>query len=88
LLGNKLHNCTPLWFYLLAEAEVIGRETKFGTFDAGEGLGPVGAQIVAEVIIGLMELDPRSFLSTARDWTPKKDGLGDNVRNVGDILTF
>lgn len=82
-LGGK----TPLWYYLLAEAERIGRETTPGQFDQGEGLGPVGARIVAEVMIGLMELDQHSFLAMNRSWSPA-DGLGENISGIGDILTF
>ncbi|MBR9915177.1 MAG: peroxidase [Algicola sp.] len=61
---------TPLWFYILAEAEEIGKLNDSGGSTPGEGLGPVGAIIVAEVIIGLLELDPHSFLGSNRDWTP------------------
>ena len=85
--GNTLGGKTPLWYYILTEAAVIGRETTDGHFDKEEGLGPVGARIVAEVIIGLMELDPHSFLSTNRAWSPK-DGLGNLVSKVGDMLTY
>lgn len=76
---------TPLWFYILTEGEVIGRETKDNKFDPGEGLGPVGARIVAEVLIGLVELDPRSYLGTNRNWDPSQ-GVG--VATVGELLTF
>lgn len=82
-LGGK----TPLWYYLLTEAQEIGRETSPGTFDKAEGLGPVGARIVAEVLIGLMELDSNSFLASNRAWSPA-DGLGDDVKNIGDIVTY
>ncbi|UTF58883.1 heme peroxidase family protein [Gilvimarinus sp. DA14] len=80
-----LSSGTPLWFYLLSEAECIGRESKAGQFDAAEGLGPVGARIVAETMIGLMELDPRSFMHINRNWDPA-DGVG--VRSLGEILTY
>lgn len=60
----------PLWFYILAEAEVVGRMADDGSSMPGEGLGPVGATIVAEVIIGLLELDVHSFLGSNRDWSP------------------
>lgn len=80
-----LSNGTPLWLYLLVEAEKIGRETTPGKFNKGEGLGPVGARIVAETILGLIELDGRSYLSQRRSWTPK-DGVG--VSTVGEIMTF
>jgi len=85
--GNQLAGKTPLWCYLLAEAEVIGRESEANHFDKGEGLGPVGARIVAEVMIGLMELDSHSFLAMDRSWQPK-DGLGEEVASVGAMLTY
>lgn len=85
--GGALDGKTPLWYYLLSEAETIGRESTLGSFTPGEGLGPVGARIVAEVIIGLMELDEHSFLGMDRSWSPK-DGLGAQVNGIGDILTY
>ena len=42
---------TPLWYYILREADVRG---------GGSRLGPVGARIVGEVLIGLLDLDPTS----------------------------
>ena len=63
----------PLWLYLLAEAEVIGRAESATDHKPGEGLGPVGATIVAEVIIGLLELDDHSYLGSNRNWGPQKD---------------
>jgi len=74
----------PLWFYVLMEAEVIGRGRYGGQADAGEGLGPVGARIVAEVLIGLIELDPRSYLGSNRNWRPDPahDGVGKMLASV------
>lgn len=80
-----LSNGTPLWFYLLTEAETIGRETTPGSFDKGEGLGPVGAKIIAETLIGLVELDERSFLAQNRNWTPTE---GVAVSTLGELLTY
>jgi len=67
----------PLWYYILAEAEVIGRQDDDTQFSSGEGLGPVGGRIVAEVLIGLLELDRESFLGNNRDWVPThgEDGV-------------
>jgi len=56
-----LRERTPLWFYILREAQVIA---------AGEHLGPVGGRIVAEVIIGLITGDGKSYLRQDPDWTP------------------
>ena len=38
----------------------------------GQGLrlGPVGGRIVAEVILGLLQTDPASYLSSNPTWTP------------------
>lgn len=77
---------TPLWFYILVEAERKGRETAPGHFESGEGLGPVGARIVAETLYGLIELDKRSYLSTNRNWRPEEDGVG--VDTLGKMLTY
>jgi hypothetical protein len=76
---------TPLWFYILTEAEMLGRETLPNQLDPGEGLGPVGARIVAETLIGLIELDPTSYLSVNRNWDP-----GDDLKifRLSDMLTF
>ncbi len=63
----------PLWLYILAEAEVIGREEANGDTLAGEALGPVGATIVAETLIGLLELDDRSWLGANRNWSPRPE---------------
>ncbi len=76
---------TPLWFYILAEAEKIGRMDTLNNLP-GEGLGPVGATIVAETIIGILEKDERSYLGSNRDWSPS---LGTNgVFTMKDLLTM
>jgi len=51
----------PLWYYVLAEAETLG---------GGRRLGPVGGRIVADVILGLLDADPQSFLAADPGWTP------------------
>ena len=52
---------TPLWYYVLAEAEVAAD---------GLNLGPVGGRIVAETLIGLLRADPTSYLSVYPRFTP------------------
>lgn len=83
--GAGLKSGIPLWLYILIEAEIIGRETKPSVFDKGEGLGPVGARIVAETLLGLMEMDSRSFLAQNRSWHPS-EGVG--IETIGDLMTF
>jgi len=52
---------TPLWYYVLREAEVRAN---------GDRLGPVGGRIVGEVLIGLLDLDVRSVRFAPPDWRP------------------
>jgi hypothetical protein len=75
-----LEQDTPLWFYVLKEAEVRSN---------GERLGPVGARIVAEVLIGVLQGDPNSFLSMEPGWTP--EGIPAKTPGeftLADLLTF
>jgi len=72
---------TPLFYYVLKEAEL--RED-------GLRLGPVGARIVAEVFIGLLQLDPDCYFSVQPDWVPTlptHDGTRESFRMI-DFLTF
>jgi hypothetical protein len=51
---NGLEQKTPLFYYILKEAELKGEALT---------LGPVGSHIVAEVIQNALEADPNSYLS-------------------------
>jgi hypothetical protein len=52
---------TPLWYYILREADVR---------EAGNRLGPVGARLVGEVLVGLLDLDASSVRHAPADWSP------------------
>jgi hypothetical protein len=69
---------TPLWYYILKEAEVEG----------GDHLGPVGSRIVAEVFVGLLEGDPESFLAQDRLWTPTLPGETPGHFTMADLLKY
>jgi hypothetical protein len=81
---HGLHLHTPLWYYILKEAERRGD---------GERLGPVGATIVSEVFVGLVHGDHHSYLwMKGIHWKPelpsKTPGdftMADLLRFVGDI---
>jgi hypothetical protein len=62
---EELQAETPLWFYILREAEVRR---------GGQKLGPCGARIVAETLIGLLDADPFSYLNVEPGWEPKAEG--------------
>jgi hypothetical protein len=77
--GLKLDESTPLWYYVLKEAEVLG---------SGEHLGPVGGRIVGEVFIALLRADRTSYLAAAPNWRPTlPSGVPGGFRLV-DFLTF
>jgi heme peroxidase len=69
---------TPLWYYVLREAELRAD---------GLTLGKVGGRIVAEVLIGLIQSDPSSYLAQKPDWTPTLTAVGSAFR-MKDFLTF
>lgn len=52
--AGQFHKETPLWFYTLKEAEILGN---------GQQLGPLASQLVASTLIGLIEKTPDSILS-------------------------
>lgn len=80
--GFDLDEDTPLWYYILKEAQVMA---------GGLTLGPVGGRVVGEVFIGLLQLDRDSYLNGPRGWRPtlpQRDGrVTGNFRMV-DFLTF
>ena len=56
----------------------------------GLRLGPVGGRIVAEVFIGLLQLDPDSYLTLQPNWVPTlptHGGTPESFRMM-DFLTF
>ena len=68
---------TPLWVYILCEAEKEASE--------GAHLGPVGGGIVAEVLTGLIEGDPTSYLSADPGWKPTELGTGGSF-GIADLV--
>jgi hypothetical protein len=71
-----LQTRTPLWFYVLREAQVQQN---------GERMGDVGGRIVAEVILGLIEGDRQSYLRQDPGWEPTYGTGGDFT--VTQLLT-
>jgi hypothetical protein len=77
--GVALENQTPLWYYVLAEAERLAD---------GLRLGPVGGRIVGEVFIGLLQLDPNSYLAAAPNWRPTLPTQTPGDFRMTDLLRF
>lgn len=76
---HNLTNETPLWFYILKEAEVIHR---------GVRLGPVGSTIIAETFLGLVHGDHNSFLWQRKNWTPELPSASPDTFTMADLLRF
>ena len=68
---------TPLWFYILKEASALYN---------GDRLGPVGGQIVGEVLVGIIDADPESFRSLDPNWTPTLPARSSGAFGLADIL--
>ena len=89
-LSSELEQDTPLWFYILAEAQVplvnhfgIGAENEFSENHMLNGIGArtqlgwVGGRIIAEVFYGLLDADDESFVNAApTGWKPLLGGNG------------
>jgi len=73
---HKLGHQTPLWFYILKEAELLAK---------GKHLGPIGGTIVAEVIVGLIKDDPESVLNSG---TPRALPKAGQHFTMTDLFKF
>jgi hypothetical protein len=76
---HGLHLETPLWYYILKEAEVRGNSKR---------LGPVGSRILSEVFVGLLELDSSSFLASNPQWRPTLPSAKPGEFEMTDLLNF
>jgi hypothetical protein len=76
---HNLHLETPLWYYILKEAEQRGNS---------KHLGPVGSRILSEVFVGLLELDAGSFLASNPQWKPTLPAAKAGTFTMTDLLSF
>lgn len=75
-----LHEATPLWYYILKEAQIR---------KSGRRLGPVGATIISEVFVGLVDGDSSSYLRQAgMDWKPNLPSETPGTFTMADLLRF
>jgi hypothetical protein len=75
----SMDRSTPLWYYVLKEAQVL---------EDGLKMGPVGGRIVGEVFIGLLKADRNSYLSADRNWKPTLPSATAGDFKVTDLLKF
>lgn len=67
---------TPLWYYILKEAEIAG----------GEQLGTVGSIILAETILGILATAPGSFFRH-NDWSTLPSSGITTMRQLADFAS-
>jgi hypothetical protein len=82
LVEGGFLQATPLWFYVLKEAEVRAN---------GNSLGEVGSRIVAETLIGQLRADPESYLNQDGGWSPEQGVLlpdGEPMVTIKDLFRF
>ena len=77
--GGILLQKTPLWYYILREAAVIG---------GGNELGPVGGRIVAETFVRMLKRDATSYLHVTGGFTPFLPSAAAGDFTVADLVTF
>jgi Animal haem peroxidase len=77
--GVALENHTPLWYYVLAEAQRLA---------GGLTLGPTGGRIVGEVFIGVLQLDPTSYLVANPQFRPTLPTQTPGDFRMTDLLRF
>ncbi|BBH70512.1 hypothetical protein ACTI_71970 [Actinoplanes sp. OR16] len=76
LTAGGFESRTPLWYYILAEAQ---------HFHRGARLGPVGSTIIAEVLIGLIRRSEDSILK-APGWRPTLPATRPGTYELADLL--
>ncbi|WJH39175.1 heme peroxidase family protein [Aliirhizobium terrae] len=76
---HGLHEETPLWYYVLKEAEY---------YHKGERLGPMASTIVAETFLGMVHGDHESFLWQRSDWKPELPGAKAGHFTMADLIEF
>jgi hypothetical protein len=77
LVDHRWNAETPLWFYVLKEAEVLQR---------GDRLGPLGGRIVGEVLVGIIDADHESFRAIEPGWQPTLPAHTPGAFGLVDVL--
>lgn len=78
ITSNGFDENTPLWYYILKEAEVD---------HSGQHLGKVGSTIVMETVHGLVEGSHDSILKEA-NWKPTLPSADPNKFTMADMLVY
>ena len=77
--NDRLLRKTPLWYYVLKEAEVR---------ESGRRLGHVGSTIVSEVFYRMLRDDDDSYLNVSGGFTPSLPRRNGATYTIIDVLDF
>jgi hypothetical protein len=77
--GGLLLKKTPLWYYVLREAAVLG---------GGNQMGPLGAKIVADTFVRMLSRDAGSYLNDTGGFTPFLPSATPGDFTVADLVIF
>jgi hypothetical protein len=80
-ISPNFRNNAPLWYYILAEAQL-----QFKKDSTPITLGPVGGRMVTEVFVGLMYGDKHSYLFQEPTWTPFEEFMNDGKFRMIDLI--
>lgn len=78
-LQEGLVDATPLWYYILKEAQQLHN---------GLRLGPVGSTIVAETFLGIVHGDTQSFMWRRANWQPELPAAVPGTFTMADLIRF
>jgi len=85
---HDMHRSTPLWYYILKEAQLLGGPAERGAIDGGRRLGPVGSKIVCRTFFGLLDSDPHSFRRAQTPWSPDLPRRAADDFTMVDLIEF
>ena len=77
--GGVLKTKTPLWYYVLREASVLG---------GGNQMGPVGGRIIAETFVRILKRDASSYLNVPGGFAPILPSATPGDFTVADLVSF
>jgi hypothetical protein len=69
----------PLWFYILGEAQIS---------QGGRQLGPLGAKLVAETIVGILSCDKSSYIYDKTPFQPAPPIAPSGQFAMGEFAAF
>ena len=90
-LDHGLRGNTPLWYYILREAEYYGvtnDPNEEMVILGGQHLGPLGSRIVAETLVAIVWLDETSYLNCKPGFQPYPEISDNGPLTLDKLLAY